>query len=133
MPERACLAYQDHNGGDGARSREHGNAERNDAGIFLRCGLFGIAQSFLRGRPAGFEHIETNQQKNQAPCNFKGRESDAEESKDKLACGRKTGQYDEAGDRAFAGIRFRLVGTGAVSDGKKRWDRGKGSTVMRLA
>ena len=43
MPERRHLAHQHHDGGDRARTGQHGDAQRHNAGVFLGRAFFGVA------------------------------------------------------------------------------------------
>jgi len=53
--------------------------------IFFRRGFFGVAVVSCVGEPACFEHVQADQQQDQAAGNFKGRQSNAEHAEDELS------------------------------------------------
>ncbi len=117
------LAHQHHHRRDRARARQHGNAQRHDTCIFLLRSLFLVAGGLLRGRALGLQHVDSDQQQDQAAGNLKRRQRDAEHAKDELPRKRKRRQHDEARQRSFACHALAPRGIGSRGDGEKRPDR----------
>jgi len=54
-----------------AGAGEHGNAHGDDANIVLGAGGFGFARRLLRGGALGFEHVEADEQEDDAAGDLK--------------------------------------------------------------
>ncbi len=116
------LAHQHHHRRDRARAGQHGNAQRHDAGIFLLCSLFLVAGGLLRGRTLRLQHVDSDQQQDQAARNLKRGQRNAEHAKDELARKRKRRQHDEARQRSLARHALAPRGVRSRGDGEKRPD-----------
>ena len=80
----------------------------------------------LRGRATGLQHVQTDEQQNQTAGDFECRQRDAEHAEDELAGDGEAGEHDEAGDCALARHALAAHGIGALSNGQKRRNGGKG-------
>jgi len=126
LPPDLHLSDEHHDAGDGAGAGEHGDAERNDAGVGLAGGFLRFFGGLLGGGALGLEHVETDEQKDDAAGDLKGGERDAEEPKEVLAGDREDGEDDPGGEGGFARDSFAPGAVCAGSDGEKGRKRGEG-------
>ena len=125
LPGGGDLAYQHHDAGDGSGAGEHGDAEGHYAGVFFVSGFFGVTGGLLGGGALGLEHVETDEQEDQAAGHFKGGEGDAEHAEDVLASQGEDAEDDETGDAALAGHTGAAGRVHVGGDGQEGWDGGE--------
>jgi hypothetical protein len=96
------LADQHHHRGNRTGAGEHGDAHRDDAGIVLGGGRFGLRVGLLRGGALGLEHVQADQQKDDAAGDLERRQRDAEEPEDVRSGNGERREDDERRKRGLA-------------------------------
>ncbi len=126
LPVIGGLADEHHDAGDGSGTGEHGNAERDNAGVFLGGGFFGFVLRFLGRGAASLHHVDADEHEYEAAGDLEGGELDAEERKDELAGQGKGNEDDEAGECGLARHAAAMGGLDASGDGDEGGDGGEG-------
>jgi hypothetical protein len=126
LPVVRGLADEHHDAGDGAGTGEHGNAERDDTGVFFGGSFLGFVLRFLSGGAARLDHVDADEHEDEATGDLEGGELDAEERKDELSCQSKGEEDDEAGQGGFPRHAAATNGIDAGGDGDEGGNGGEG-------